>query len=190
MSRASGDGSAGSSRVSQAAGPQPATCSAYGLAQTCGLQATSCMIMGMGTLHITEAELACDVHTVLAKVQEGMEVIVERNRRPVAVIRTPSLKGHLQSENIALAEAPSATARPDEGFMRDLEEGISGVSEQEWLRCHWREYAGKWVAIDGNRLIAEATGAREALQTARAAGVGSPFLLHVTEPSELPFGGW
>ena len=35
------------------------------------------MIMGMGTLRITEAELARDVHAVLSKVQEGMEV----NRR-------------------------------------------------------------------------------------------------------------
>lgn len=137
---------------------------------TCGSQATSCMIMGMGTLHITEAELARDVHTVLAKVQEGVEVIVERDRRPVAVIRTPLLKGRLQTEKTALAEVPGATARPNEGFTRDLEEGISGVREQEWLRCHWREYAGKWVALDGSRLIAEATGAREALLTARAAG--------------------
>ena len=31
---------------------------------------------------------------------------------------------------------------------------------------------------------------REALEQARALGVFSPFLVHVTEPSELPFGGW
>ena len=146
--------------------------------------------MGMGTLHITEAELARDVHTVLAKVEEGVEVIVERDLRPVAVIRTPLLKDSLQSENTALAEGPSAIASSDEGFMSDFEERVSGEREQEWLRCHWREYAGKWVALDGSRLIAEATGAREALLTARAAGVGSPFLVHVTGPSELPFGGW
>ena len=34
------------------------------------------------------------------------------------------------------------------------------------------------------------TGAREALEKARSIGVPSPFLVHVTEPSELPFGGW
>jgi Family of unknown function (DUF5678) len=66
----------------------------------------------------------------------------------------------------------------------------SGVREQEWLRSHWREYAGRWVALDGNRLVSEAAGAREALEKARAAGVRSPFLVHVTAPSELPFGGW
>jgi hypothetical protein len=66
----------------------------------------------------------------------------------------------------------------------------SGVREQEWVRSHWREYVGRWVALDGSRLVAEAPGAREVFEKARAAGVRSPFLVHVTEPSELPFGGW
>jgi hypothetical protein len=66
----------------------------------------------------------------------------------------------------------------------------TGAREQEWLRSHWREYAGKWIALCGNRLLAEAGGAREALEKARAAGVKFPFLVHVTGPSELPFGGW
>jgi len=34
-------------------------------------------------IRITEAELARDLHAVLAKVQEGMEVIVEQDHRPV-----------------------------------------------------------------------------------------------------------
>jgi hypothetical protein len=66
----------------------------------------------------------------------------------------------------------------------------SGTREQEWVQSHCREYAGRWVALDGGRLVAEAAGAREALEKARALGVFSPFLVHVTEPSELPFGGW
>jgi len=65
-----------------------------------------------------------------------------------------------------------------------------GAREQEWVRSHWREYVGRWVALEGSRLLAEAAGAREALEKANASGVVSPFLVHVTEPSELPFGGW
>jgi antitoxin (DNA-binding transcriptional repressor) of toxin-antitoxin stability system len=38
----------------------------------------------MATLHITEAELARDVHSVLSKVQEGVDVVVEQDHRPVA----------------------------------------------------------------------------------------------------------
>ncbi|MBS1824365.1 MAG: hypothetical protein JST93_03505 [Acidobacteria bacterium] len=47
------------------------------------------MMMDMGTLRITEAELARDVYAILAKVQQGVEVVVERDNRPVAMIRTP-----------------------------------------------------------------------------------------------------
>jgi hypothetical protein len=40
------------------------------------------MIEPMAALRITEAELARDVHAVLAKVREGVEVIVERDTVP------------------------------------------------------------------------------------------------------------
>jgi hypothetical protein len=66
----------------------------------------------------------------------------------------------------------------------------SGAQEQAWIESHWREYLGRWVALDGSRLLGEAAGPREALEKARALGVSAPFLMHVTEPSDLPFGGW
>ena len=94
------------------------------------------MIETMGTLRITEAELARDIHTVLAKVQEGAEVIVEQDHRPVAVIRTPLAKGRLLSECIALAEARGSTVTLDEGFMNDVEEGIASRS-QPWNPPSW-----------------------------------------------------
>jgi hypothetical protein len=82
------------------------------------------MIMTLGTLRITESELAGDIHSVLAKVQQGIEVVVERDHHAVAVIRSPLPKGRLLSECIALAEARGSTATLDEGFMKDVEEGI------------------------------------------------------------------
>ena len=94
------------------------------------------MIEAMGTLRITEAELARDIHTVLAKVQEGVEVIVEQDHRPVAVIRTPLAKGRLLSQCIALAEARGSTVTLDEGFMNDVEEGIASRS-QPWNPPSW-----------------------------------------------------
>ena len=66
----------------------------------------------------------------------------------------------------------------------------SGMKEQLWIQSHWREYLGRWVALDGDRLISDAASARLALEEAMALGVQSPFLMRVTEPSELPFGGW
>jgi hypothetical protein len=47
----------------------------------------------MGVVRITEAELARDLHSVLAKVQEGLEVIVEQDHRPVPIIKPSTSAG-------------------------------------------------------------------------------------------------
>jgi antitoxin (DNA-binding transcriptional repressor) of toxin-antitoxin stability system len=94
------------------------------------------MIEGMATVHMTESEVARDLHAVLAKVQQGVEVVVEQDHRPVAVIHAPLLKGRLLSECIALAEARGTTAIPDEGFMKDVAEGIAERSKP-WNPPSW-----------------------------------------------------
>jgi hypothetical protein len=64
------------------------------------------MIKNEMTLHLTEAELARDIHAVLARVrEEGLEVIVEQDHRPVAVIKTPQGSGRKLSDCIAIAKA-------------------------------------------------------------------------------------
>ena len=94
------------------------------------------MIEDMSTLHMTESEVTRDLHAVLAKVQMGVEVVVEQDHRPVAVIRSPLLKGRLLSECIALAEARGTTGIPDKGFMKDIAEGIEARS-RPWNPPSW-----------------------------------------------------
>jgi antitoxin (DNA-binding transcriptional repressor) of toxin-antitoxin stability system len=94
------------------------------------------MIEEMAQVHMTEAEVARDLHGVLAKVQQGVEVVVEQDHRPVAVIRSPLPKGRLLSECIALADARGSTATLDDGFMNDVGEGIAGRS-QPWKPPAW-----------------------------------------------------
>jgi antitoxin (DNA-binding transcriptional repressor) of toxin-antitoxin stability system len=55
-------------------------------------------------VHVTEDELARDTHGVLKKVQEGIEVIVEQDHRPVALMKTPQCPGRKLGECIALAK--------------------------------------------------------------------------------------
>jgi antitoxin (DNA-binding transcriptional repressor) of toxin-antitoxin stability system len=69
----------------------------------------------MATLRITEAELARDVHAVLAKVREGVEVIVEQDHRPVAAIKQPGRSGRSISECIASARASGSKVTLDGG---------------------------------------------------------------------------
>jgi hypothetical protein len=90
----------------------------------------------MATLRITEAELARDVHGVLAKVEGGTEIVVEQDHRPVAVIRSPIRTGRPISECIAMAEARGSKVTPDEGFAKDVEDGIRERS-QPWNPPSW-----------------------------------------------------
>lgn len=91
------------------------------------------MIEVMGTVRITEAELARDIHAVLAKVREGVEVIVEQDHRPVAVIKTPRGPGRKISECIALAKAHEEglgyAPTPDPDFAKDVQGAIDAHRE-------------------------------------------------------------
>jgi antitoxin (DNA-binding transcriptional repressor) of toxin-antitoxin stability system len=90
----------------------------------------------MATVRMSEAELARDLHAVLAQVQQGVEVVIEQDHRPVAIIRSPIAKRRLLSECIAMAEARGTTAIPDEGFMKDVQEGVAERS-QPWNPPSW-----------------------------------------------------
>jgi hypothetical protein len=59
-----------------------------------------------------------------------------------------------------------------------------------WLKAHREEYAGKYVALDGDRLVGCGSSIREAHEQARRAGVDHPFLVHVSSVNDAPFGGW
>ena len=94
------------------------------------------MIEGMAVLHITEAELARDVHAVLEKVQKGAEVVIEQDSHPVAVIKAPPVKGRKISEVIAAMEASGASAVVDEDFARDVEEAVK-LHREPWNPPSW-----------------------------------------------------
>ncbi len=70
----------------------------------------------MSTVRITEAELARDLHAVLARVKEGQEIVVEENHRAVAVIRPSSVVGRPISEIVDDLNSRGSTAVIDDGF--------------------------------------------------------------------------
>jgi antitoxin (DNA-binding transcriptional repressor) of toxin-antitoxin stability system len=80
-------------------------------------------------VHISESEAASDFSLVMTRVREGAEVIIERDAKPVAVVRPPeAARGRPISQSIALAEAHAKelgyepTMDPD--FAADLREII------------------------------------------------------------------
>jgi antitoxin (DNA-binding transcriptional repressor) of toxin-antitoxin stability system len=83
----------------------------------------------MAAVHMSEADVARDLHAVLAKVQQGVEVVIEQDHRPVAVLMPPQgSPGRKLSECIALAKAYEETLGyapvPDADFAKDVQAGI------------------------------------------------------------------
>jgi antitoxin (DNA-binding transcriptional repressor) of toxin-antitoxin stability system len=75
----------------------------------------------MAQFRMTEAEVAKDFAAVLKKIQQGAEVVVERDAQPVAVIELPQFRGRPIDECIALAKTLGSHATLDEDFAKDLE---------------------------------------------------------------------
>ena len=60
-----------------------------------------------------------------------------------------------------------------------------------WLDENREKYSGEWVALDGDRLIANGPTPKEVYAKAKAEGVEIPFVELVTNPEPVPStGGW
>jgi antitoxin (DNA-binding transcriptional repressor) of toxin-antitoxin stability system len=97
------------------------------------------MIEDMAVLHISEAELARDVHSVLEKVRNGAEVVIEQGDRPIAIIKAPQQPGRLISESIAIAKGHEKergyAVALEADFAADVEEIVR--SRQPWNPPSW-----------------------------------------------------
>lgn len=82
----------------------------------------------MAVIHISEADAARDLPSLLAQVRAGAEVIIENDARPIAVLKAAEPPRRTISESIALAEAHARELgyEPvmDADFAADVEEII------------------------------------------------------------------
>ena len=62
--------------------------------------------------------------------------------------------------------------------------------EMRWLETHREQYAGQWVALDGERLVAAGSDGRRVFAMARSSGVARPLIVHLEPSDALPSGGW
>ena len=60
----------------------------------------------------------------------------------------------------------------------------------QWLKDHRHEYIGKWVVLDGDRLIGAGDDPRPIFAQARPEGVEIPFVEFIRDESEPFMGGW
>lgn len=62
--------------------------------------------------------------------------------------------------------------------------------EVEWLQKHRDEYAGQWIALDGEKLIASGDDLKQVISTARRLGVPDALMMRVEPNDALPFAGF
>jgi hypothetical protein len=117
-------------------------------------------------------------------VTEALESILSQVQQLSPADRS-KLLAYLRAEESLreLKPNPVPSRRPD---------GLDLVreSERRWLDEHRNEYAGQWVALDGDRLIAHGPDGREVYRQVKEAGVKYPFVVHLPPADALPFGGW
>jgi hypothetical protein len=114
--------------------------------------------------------------------QEWQPFVYAEQRRPEGSLSTPKT---------------SVTFRGLSSAGRGATQGIRLVQqtdrslEMRWLRDNWKQFAGQWVAIDGERLVAHAATARQLFSLIdQQEGCQRPLMVHVEPLDDLPFGGW
>lgn len=88
--------------------------------------------MAKRVIHVSEAEAASDFGSLLERVREGAEVVIESAARPVAVVRPAEPEVRLLSESLRLAREHGSTVTLDPDFGKDVEAAIE--SHREPLR--------------------------------------------------------
>ncbi|HXJ91880.1 MAG TPA: DUF5678 domain-containing protein [Terriglobia bacterium] len=123
--------------------------------------------MGGRVIHVSDLEAVSDFASMLDRVRAGDEIVIEHDSYPVAVLR-PAARGALPGGG--------------NGLERER-------SEFRWLAHNGQQYAGRWVALDGDALLAVGDSARE-VYAAIAGYAGTPLVTRVEPEDEVYFAGW
>jgi antitoxin (DNA-binding transcriptional repressor) of toxin-antitoxin stability system len=90
-------------------------------------------------LHVNEADAVRDLAAILQRVQAGTEVVIERDERPLAILRSAAPVRRTISECIALAEAHELETGQapvlDPDFAADVEEIVR--NRKPWNPPAW-----------------------------------------------------
>jgi antitoxin (DNA-binding transcriptional repressor) of toxin-antitoxin stability system len=125
--------------------------------------------MGNRVIHISDADAVSDFASLLDRVRAGDEVVIEHDAHPVAVLRPAP------PSPVALGDAVNRAERERTEF--------------RWLALNREGYAGRWVALDGDQLLAVGDSARE-VYAATANHPRTPLVTRVEPEDELYFAGW
>lgn len=80
-------------------------------------------------IHISDKEAANDFPSLLNRVRNGAEIVIEHDARPVAVVRPAESHLRLLSESLRLAREHGSTATLDPDFAKDVEAAVASHRE-------------------------------------------------------------
>jgi antitoxin (DNA-binding transcriptional repressor) of toxin-antitoxin stability system len=84
--------------------------------------------MAKNVIHISEAEAANDFATLMTRVRAGAEIVIEKDKRAIAVLHPAEPVRRTISECIALLPEDS-TATIDADFSKDVEAAVASLRE-------------------------------------------------------------
>jgi hypothetical protein len=90
----------------------------------------------MAIVHRSEAEQPQDLHAALARLQQGIVIVIVQNHRTVAALKPSRPVGLMISEIVADLKVRGSNAVMDDDFARDIEESIKTQS-QPWNPQSW-----------------------------------------------------
>jgi len=90
---------------------------------------------------------------------------------------------------LARRQAESAKAKPPLDRRVPCEPMKDRTREMKWIEEHKHEYAGQWVALDGDRLIAASLIHAEISAAIKADGAELPLVHRIPSPDDLPYIG-
>ncbi|MDX1969364.1 MAG: DUF5678 domain-containing protein [Planctomycetaceae bacterium] len=88
-------------------------------------------------------------------------------------------------QRISELEAPLEKVRYREPIPMPNFESVA-----EWLQAHSREYAGQWIALDGDRLVSHGPRSEDVFAAARFEGVQMPYVTFIEPDDALPTMGF
>jgi hypothetical protein len=134
-------------------------------------------------------------------IQDERRIMIERSEQHMSTItvenilrqiaQLPLVEQHRLTRLLeeSRAEQPPQPAKAPRDKRLPDRPAIDDARERAWIKEHRNEYAGQWVALDGDRLIAASPNRLEISAAVKADGAKLPLIYRIPAPDEpLPIG--
>jgi hypothetical protein len=105
-----------------------------------------------------------------------------------AIVRAQAAARGVKPESLIAEAVEAFTHAPS---MPRLRSSRTRSAEMAWAADPDPQYFGKWVVLEGSRVIGSDSDPKRLYEDVRSRGCGSPFLIFVSPRANEPFlGGW